>query len=1159
MDDLFSEYNPYPYIYVQYCPADADKVIPIVEALRREGYDVWCDDNFDTQIDTEAIRKAAALILFYSKAASKSKLLKSTVKAASSMNSIDKVCVCLDDSGFGMSFLDCKKNYTLFYVSSSDYIIDELDSYLDIYKLPDELTDSMLSHNGDIDEIYEMSEFEQLNGNENIAFEEFNDMSSESQEANFGELRDTFVDAPVKNESVNFDEIVEPPVQNDSVNFDEIIEPPVQNDSVNFDEIIEPPVQDESVNFDEVVEPPVQDDSVIFDEIVEPPVQDESVNFDEIVEPPVQDESVNFDEIAEPPVQNESVNFDEIAEPPVQDEPVVEFFDPIIPKNTQYFYRSRADKNVINEVLELFDDYECNDEDEYDEYLRQSIRSIWPEKMEEYIIDEPTEPFPTESEEERISDMVSCESENQGFEESEDAVLSEIETDLMPKSASAIEHTPSDSSNDSKESDDIFSFYKFRELPENCGYSEFENFKFIDLDKCTAHGAETALITQADENAVTEKIEPVMLDEKIKSVDGELEDISKPVEPDMLNESFELNERGDTQPEFDNIEPITLSDEFAPSETDEVRKKIEPESNPADEQEQKAEPESNPNDEQEQKAEPESNPTDEQEQKAEPESNPTDEQEQKTELERNFQDGGEEVWEKFRKIVRVRAIRGAKRFTLRRKAQGTNTIEDKPTMLSNTPDTDEVSLPQAGFTGESQFELEYPQDDTIDSIVVEYPVDEDFHDTEPDPVTEREPEPVTKTEPEPVIETEPEPVTKTEPEPVTEREPEPVTEIEPEQNPESDTETATGDAFDDSDMNSYEFFTQNVLADIDSDGDWNGESFFAETEPVTESIDEQQSYDGDNAFDNYPFEPQLEFTSISDTNYSAPHIDSNEPAHFDVESGEAKESDNEEAFAVETEPQEDEQELDIKIQILMKAAEQGNADAQYKLGLSYERGDRVEQNYVKAAHWYILASNRDNANAQFNLAQMYEKGLGVTKNITEAVNLYRAAAKQGHSNAQTHYGICLRNGMGIEKNESKAVKWFVKASEKGNAAAIYNLGVCFELGRGVEQDLSRALQLYLAAANQDYADAQNALANCYISGNGIPANYTEAVRWYSKAARNGNVAAQFNIGFCCENGIGIEKNDDMAYRFYKIAAENGSENALKRLTDLGFIKSDSEI
>lgn len=98
------------------------------------------------------------------------------------------------------------------------------------------------------------------------------------------------------------------------------------------------------------------------------------------------------------------------------------------------------------------------------------------------------------------------------------------------------------------------------------------------------------------------------------------------------------------------------------------------------------------------------------------------------------------------------------------------------------------------------------------------------------------------------------------------------------------------------------------------------------------------------------------------------------------------------------------------------------------------------------------------------------------------------------------------------------------------------------------------MQLYLAAANQNYADAQNALANCYMSGTGVPANYTEAVRWYSKAARNGNVPAQFNIGFCCENGLGIEKNQDMAYRFYRIAADNGSENATKRLKELGFIK-----
>ena len=387
---------------------------------------------------------------------------------------------------------------------------------------------------------------------------------------------------------------------------------------------------------------------------------------------------------------------------------------------------------------------------------------------------------------------------------------------------------------------------------------------------------------------------------------------------------------------------------------------------------------------------------------------------------------------------------------------------------------------------------------------------------------------------------------------------------EPEEAPEEDLteQDDEKDEFDNSELNSYEFFTQNVLSEMDSDSAWDGESFFAvadipepepepmpepepEPEPVLELAPEKES-------DLPPAVNIIETQPDNSASIRAQDHELNSAQQPDL-TDEEQEFEEYQKFIEQQHEDEKTDQVDIKTQILIKAAEQGNADAQYKLGLSYEHGDRVEQNYVKAAHWYILSSNRGNANAQFNLANMYEQGLGVSKNLYEAADLYKAAAEQGHSNAQTHYGLCLKNGIGTEENQTEAVKWFVRASEKGNAAAIYHLGVCFECGDGVDKDFSHALQLYLAAANQNYAEAQNALANCYMSGTGVPANYTEAVRWYSKAARGGNVAAQFNIGFCCENGLGIDKNQDMAYRFYRIAADNGSQSALKRLKELGFV------
>ena len=48
-------------------------------------------------------------------------------------------------------------------------------------------------------------------------------------------------------------------------------------------------------------------------------------------------------------------------------------------------------------------------------------------------------------------------------------------------------------------------------------------------------------------------------------------------------------------------------------------------------------------------------------------------------------------------------------------------------------------------------------------------------------------------------------------------------------------------------------------------------------------------------------------------------------------------------------------------------AEQGDADAQYNLGIMYDEGQGVQQDYKVAVKWYRLAAEQGEANAQYNL------------------------------------------------------------------------------------------------------------------------------------------------------------------------------------------------
>lgn len=113
------------------------------------------------------------------------------------------------------------------------------------------------------------------------------------------------------------------------------------------------------------------------------------------------------------------------------------------------------------------------------------------------------------------------------------------------------------------------------------------------------------------------------------------------------------------------------------------------------------------------------------------------------------------------------------------------------------------------------------------------------------------------------------------------------------------------------------------------------------------------------------------------------------------------------------------------------AAEQGNAVAQFDLGVMYGKGQGVRQDYREAVNWYRKAAQQGNAKAQYNLGVMYEQGQGVRQNYREAVNWFRRAAEQGLAPAQFSLGVMYDQGRGVRKNKAVAKEWFGKACDNG--------------------------------------------------------------------------------------------------------------------------------
>ena len=116
-------------------------------------------------------------------------------------------------------------------------------------------------------------------------------------------------------------------------------------------------------------------------------------------------------------------------------------------------------------------------------------------------------------------------------------------------------------------------------------------------------------------------------------------------------------------------------------------------------------------------------------------------------------------------------------------------------------------------------------------------------------------------------------------------------------------------------------------------------------------------------------------------------------------------------------------------------AEQGDATAQYKLGLMYATGRGVLKDEAEAVRWYRLAAEQGVASAQFNLGVMYANGRGVLKDEAEAVRWFRLAVDQGHAGAQFKLGFKYAVGLGVLKDSVLAHMWWNIAGANGNEFA----------------------------------------------------------------------------------------------------------------------------
>lgn len=109
-------------------------------------------------------------------------------------------------------------------------------------------------------------------------------------------------------------------------------------------------------------------------------------------------------------------------------------------------------------------------------------------------------------------------------------------------------------------------------------------------------------------------------------------------------------------------------------------------------------------------------------------------------------------------------------------------------------------------------------------------------------------------------------------------------------------------------------------------------------------------------------------------------------------------------------------------------ARQGNATANYALGLIYMRGAEDAGATAKLSHEHFKrAAQSGHVGAVFEVAFQFERGIGTEPDLKRALRLYQLAARSNHLNAQFNLAVLLSNGTGVEPDLAQAYFWITAA------------------------------------------------------------------------------------------------------------------------------------
>lgn len=167
----------------------------------------------------------------------------------------------------------------------------------------------------------------------------------------------------------------------------------------------------------------------------------------------------------------------------------------------------------------------------------------------------------------------------------------------------------------------------------------------------------------------------------------------------------------------------------------------------------------------------------------------------------------------------------------------------------------------------------------------------------------------------------------------------------------------------------------------------------------------------------------------------------------------------------------------ILLGTLIRLAEMGIPEAQYRLGKEYQEGYSMTRDKLKAFMWLMKAVEQKHPKALLEVAQCFARGEGTSVDMPRAIEYYEQAVQYDVMEAQWRLGDIYLEGRWVSKDVVRAKQLYEQACKSKDRVveksygqepicpeAEWSLGVMLEEGIGGDKDLDGAKKHYSRAS-----------------------------------------------------------------------------------------------